>query len=239
MISIIMPTLNEGKEIEGALQNVSALKGDFEFIVVDGGSTDRTREIAEKYTTVIASDKGRAKQMNAGARRAKGDILLFLHADCQLPPHALGEIERSFNGKGHNSKGHNGKGHNGKEIVGGALKFHLDDDSSSFKFLSFSSNLRASISKTFTGDFGQFIKKSAFDKIGGFNEIELMEDIDICKRLKKEGKLVQANAKIISSARRFKKQGALKTWTHMQVNRFLYFFGTSPKKLSKFYKEVR
>lgn len=238
MISIIMPTLNEERNIEGAIQNVSKLKGDFEFIVVDGGSTDRTREIAKKYTTVIASsDKGRAKQMNAGAIRAKGDVLLFLHADCQLPPHALSEIERSLNGKGYNG---NGKGHNGsKEIVGGAFKFYLDDYPSPFKLLSSISNLRASISKTFTGDFGLFIRKSTFDKIGGFNEIELMEDVDICKRLKKEGKLVQADAKIISSARRFKKQGLLKTWTHMQINRFLYFIGVSPKRLSEFYKEVR
>ncbi len=224
MISIIMPVLNEGKNIEGALQNVSTLKGDFEFIVVDGGSTDKTREIAGNHGTVILSDKGRAKQMNAGAKRAKGDILFFLHADCRLSPHALSEIERSLNSK---------------EIVGGALKFHLDDDSSQFKLISFFSNLRASISKTYTGDFGQFIKKSVFDKIGGFNEIELMEDVDICKRLKKEGKLVQINEKIISSSRRFKKQGILKTWIHMQLNRFLYFIGTSPTRLSEFYKEVR
>lgn len=225
MISIIMPVLNEEKNIEGAFQNVSTLKGDFELVVVDGGSTDKTREIAERHGAVILSDKGRAKQMNAGARRAKGDILLFLHADSRLSPHALSEIERSLN--------------NGKEIVGGALKFYLDDGSPPFKLLSFFSNLRANISKTYTGDFGQFIRKSAFDKIGGFNEIELMEDIDICKRLKKEGKLVQVNAKIISSSRRFKKQGILKTWIHMQVNRFLYFIGTPPVRLSEFYEDVR
>ncbi len=226
MISIIMPTFNEERNIEGAIQSVSALKGNFELIVVDGGSSDKTREIAGKYTAVIASsDKGRAKQMNEGARRAKGDILLFLHADCRLSPHALNEIERSLNGN--------------KEVVGGAFQFHLDDDSLSFRFLSFFSNVRARIVKTYTGDFGLFMRRSAFEKIGGFSEIELMEDVDICKRLRKEGKLVQANTKIVSSARRFKKEGMLRTWTHMLVNRVLFSIGTSPTRLSKFYKEVR
>lgn len=224
MISVIVPVLNEEKSIEEALQNVSALKGDFELIVVDGGSADKTREIAEKYGTVILSDKGRAKQMNAGARRANGDALLFLHADSRVSPRALSEIEKSLYDK---------------KIVGGAFKFHLDDDSPLFKLLSFFSNLRANSSKTYPGDFGQFVRKSTFDKIGGFNEIELMEDIDICKRLKKEGKLVQANAKIISSSRRLKRQGILKTWIRMQINRFLYFVGTPPTRLSKFYEDVR
>lgn len=224
MISVIVPVLNEEKNIEEALQSVSMLKGDFELIVVDGGSTDKTGEIAEKYGAVISSDKGRAKQMNAGARRANGDALLFLHADSSLSPHALSEIEKSLCDE---------------KVVGGAFKFHLDDDSPLFKLLSFFSNLRANSSKTYPGDFGQFVRKSTFDKIGGFNEIELMEDIDICKRLKKEGKLVQADAKIVSSSRRLKRQGILKTWIRMQINRFLYFVGTPPTRLSKFYEDVR
>ncbi len=224
MISIVMPVLNEEKNIEGTLRSLSRLPGDFEFIVVDGGSTDKTRKIAGKYATVMASDRGRAKQMNAGARRARGDVLLFLHADCRLSPDALSKIEISMHDK---------------KIVGGALKFHLDDEARPFKLISFFSNLRARLSKIYLGDHGLYVRKSAFDKVGGFNEIELMEDVDLCKKLKKEGKLVQANAKIISSSRRLKRQGILKTWIHMQANRFLFFIGISPLRLSEFYKNVR
>ncbi len=224
MISIVMPVLNEEKNIEETLQNVSKLKGDFELLIVDGGSTDRTRELAQKYATVLTSERGRAKQMNAGARMARGDILLFLHADSRLAPDALSKIESVLEDK---------------NVVGGALKFHLDDDSPLFKLVSYLSNLRASISKVYTGDFGIFVRKSTFDMVNGFEEIELMEDIDLCKKLKKKGELVQPDAKIISSPRRMKKQGILRTWIHMQINRFLFFIGISPTRFSNFYKDVR
>ncbi len=225
MISIIMPVLNEERNIEKTLQNVSRLKGDFELIVVDGRSTDRTVEIAEKYaTTIMVTDRGRAKQMNAGARIAEGEILLFLHADSRLPRDALNKIETALDDRA---------------VVGGALKFHLDDGSFKFKFVSVLSNLRARLSKTYPGDFGLFVRKSAFDKVGGFNEIELMEDIDLCKRLRKVGELVQPDAKIISSPRRMKREGILKTWIHMQIIRFLFFIGIPPTKLIEFYKDVR
>lgn len=225
MISIVMPVLNEEKAIEGTLLNVSRLEGDFELIVVDGGSTDLTWEIAQKHATIVLdSPRGRAKQMNIGAAAAKGDVLLFLHADSRLSSDALGKIEAVLDDG---------------DVVGGAMEFHLDDDSSSFKAISYLSNLRASISKVYPGDFGLFARKSAFDTINGFNEIELMEDIDLCKKLSKKGKLVQSDAKIISSSRRMKKQGVLRTWIHMQINRFLFYVGSSPIKFSGFYKDVR
>ncbi|MEE8402037.1 MAG: TIGR04283 family arsenosugar biosynthesis glycosyltransferase [Candidatus Hydrothermarchaeaceae archaeon] len=224
MISIIMPVLNEEKNIEEALKSACQLEGDYELIVVDGGSIDGTQKIAGKYAKVISARKGRARQMNAGARIAKGDILLFLHADCRLSQDSLIKIESALRDR---------------KVVGGALKFHLDDDSSTFKAISYISNLRANISKVYTGDFGIFVRKSAFDLAGGFSEIELMEDICLCKKLKKFGRLVQPDSKIISSPRRMKKHGILKTWIHMQINRFLFFIGISPRRFSKFYRDTR
>lgn len=224
MISIIMPVLNEEEVIERSLRSTTALQGDFEIIVVDGGSSDKTKEIAKGYAKVITSKRGRAKQMNAGAKIAKGDILLFLHADSQLPNNALPEIEKAFRGP---------------KVMGGALKFNLDDPSLLLKVLVFFANLRANIVKVYLGDHGLFVKRPVFEKIGGFNEIDLMEDVDLCRRLRREGKLVQLDVEITTSARRLKKRGILKTVIQMQMNRFLFFIGVSPRRLHRLYGDVR
>lgn len=224
MISIIMPVLNEEEVIERSLRGTTTLQGDFEIIVVDGGSSDKTKEIAKGYAKVITSKRGRAKQMNAGAKTAKGDILLFLHADSQLPNNALLEIEKALRDP---------------KIIGGALKFNLDDPSLLLKVLVFFANLRANIVKVYLGDHGLFVKRPVFEKIGGFNEIDLMEDVDLCRKLRREGKLVQLDVEITTSARRLKKRGILKTVIQMQMNRFLFFIGVSPRRLHRLYGDVR
>jgi len=224
MISIIMPVLNEGVVIEKALKNLTMQKGDFELIVVDGGSTDQTTEIAKRYGEVIVSDKGRACQMNAGAKAAIGDILLFLHADSILQNDAFVKVETVMNNE---------------HIIGGAFNYALDDPFWFYRIIEFLANLRARIFSIYPGDHGLFVRRAIFEKIGGFKNIELMEDVELLKRLKREGKLIQLDAKILSSARRLKQEGIITTFFHMQLNRFLFFVGISPLALSRFYKNIR
>ena len=224
MISIIIPVLNEEEIIEDTLKSLKKQKGDFELIVVDGGSTDQTKEITNRYQNIISSRRGRSFQMNAGAKASKGDILLFLHADSKLQDEAIIRIENVVKDE---------------EIVGGAFKFSLDDSSWYYQIISFFANMRAKIFKIYPGDHGLFVRKSIFNKIGGYKNIELMEDVDLSNRLKKEGKLIQLDTKIISSARRLKREGIITTFFHMQLNRFLYFAGISPTVLSRFYKDER
>jgi rSAM/selenodomain-associated transferase 2 len=224
MISVIIPVLNEGFIIEKTLEHLNNMEGHFETIVVDGGSSDKTVDVAKEYTTVVASKKGRAVQMNTGSGRARGDVLLFLHADCMPERKALLEIEEIVKDQ---------------KVVGGALRYDIADESFLYRNHVFWSNLRARLTGIYLGDHGIFVRSSVFDKIGGFPPIPLMEDIALCKRLKKEGSLIQAKSRITTSSRRFKNQGFVKTVLLMWANRFLFFVGVSPETLARFYGDMR
>ncbi len=224
MISVIVPVLNEETSIENTLKHLEDINWDFETLIVDGGSVDRTVDIAKKYGQVVMSKKGRAIQMNTGAAWAKGDILFFLHGDCLPEKNAFLEVERIMSNS---------------DVVGGALRYAVEDQSFLYRNHVFWSNLRARLTGIYLGDHGIFVKRNIFDKIGGFPIIPIMEDVSLCKKLKGEGKLVQANARMISSSRRFKQKGYLKTVLKMWANRFLFFFGVSPKFISRIYGDVR
>ncbi|MFQ5800625.1 MAG: glycosyltransferase, partial [Candidatus Hydrothermarchaeales archaeon] len=172
----------------------------------------------------VASKKGRTVQMNTGAGRARGDILFFLHADCLPEKKAFLEVEEIMKNP---------------KVVGGALKYDLDEDSLLYRTQVFWSNLRARLTGIHLGDHGIFVRRFIFDRIGGFPPIPLMEDVALCKRLKKEGKLVQTRSRITSSSRRFKTHGFVKTVLLMWTNRFLFFLGVSPETLERFYGDAR
>lgn len=224
MISVIVPVLNEEKRIRKTLEQLKTLKGNFETIIVDGGSRDKTNEIAREFAPIIASKRGRAVQMNTGSGRAKGDVLFFLHIDCIPDKDAFLEIERIMEDPG---------------VVGGALCFDLDEESILYRNHVYWSNLRARITGIYLGDHGIFVRRSFFDRVGGFPNLPLMEDVSLCKRLKKEGSLVQAKSRITSSSRRLREQGFFLTVLQMWTNRLLFSLGVSPETLSKFYRDVR
>lgn len=232
MISIIIPTYNEEAIIEKTLKNISELDSisEAEIIIVDGGSSDNTETIANKYAIVINSPKSKAIQQNTGAKKAKGDILFFVHADMTLPKNVLTIIRSKINIEGFDGGGFANEfsTHNKKiKTLGRILNFRILNKEQSDK-------------KIFYGDNGIFVKKSVFEKLGGFKEIPIMEDYDFSMRLKKEYKVVKIdNPKIIVDSRRHIKAGFLRTRIEWIAIRKLYKLGVSPFLLARWYKDIR
>jgi rSAM/selenodomain-associated transferase 2 len=224
MVSIIIPVLNEEKNIEKTLIQFNALKGDKEIIVVDGGSRDNTKEIAGRFAKVVYSEKGRANQMNKGAEKANGDILWFVHSDSAIKENSIEEIQLAID----------------EGYVGGGFSLKFYDYNSLFiKYISVTSNLRAKYLGLYFGDQGIFVKKSLFESLGGYPRQEIMEDWEFSLAMKKVGKLKLISTSIGTSARRFKKGGQLRTHLLMHKIKLMYLLGTPTDKLVKIYKDVR
>lgn len=219
-ISVIIPTLNEERGI-GRTLGALARQGDAEIIVADGGSIDATKKLAGELARVVDAPKGRALQMNAGARAATGDILLFVHADSTLPDGAFEEIRRILRDPA---------------TVGGGFSLRFDDPAFPFRLIEGASNIRARRLGLIFGDQGIFVRRSVFERMGGFREMPLMEDWDFSRRLGKEGGVTVSGLKITTSSRRFRKDGVWRTVWRMQVIKILYLLGVSPQRLSRIYE---
>ncbi len=209
-ISIIIPTLNEEKVINQCLETVVNIPG-IEVIVSDGGSTDRTVEIAGQHSDVkvVSSLTGRSIQMNNGATCARGEILLFLHADCVLSREDVLKIRQIFDSG---------------IFVGGAFKIKLLSDKRTYRLIEMGINLRSKIFKLPYGDQGIFVKRSIFEKLGGFREMPVCEDLDFICRLKKCGRITMLNDRIFSSVRTWKNYGILRTSLRNQLLLASYMF---------------
>lgn len=222
-VSIVVPVLDEESAIAAALCSLKPF--DAEVIVVDGGSRDRTAEIARQNgVKLIASPRGRARQMNAGAAAATGDILLFLHADTRLPPSAIDEVTAALDDP---------------RRVGGRFDLKLDDERAIFRLIGFLISLRSRVSKVATGDQAIFVRRGIFQAMGGFREIPILEDIDFCRRLKRMGKIACLRSYVVTSARRWQKDGVARTIVLMWLLKLLFLIGVSPFKLKRLYAEVR
>lgn len=233
-ISAIIVALNEEMLIE---QIIGELKkqnynGDTEIILADGGSSDHTVNLAQaqKIQIVVSSQKGKAKQMNAAAKKATGAILFFVHADMQFPDTTFSSIATAIN------SGYSGGGfsnifdtHNEKiKRLGTWLNFRFFD------------KREQSDKGIFYGDNGIFVLKSVFEELNGFKEISIMEDYDFSKRLNENHQTIKIkNPQIILSARRHIKAGFLKTRLQWVLIRKLFQWGVSPSTLAKWYKDIR
>ena len=196
VISIIIPTLNEEVNLPVTLRQLTD-HPDVELIVVDGGSTDRTIEIAQRFTPyVFRTTPGRAQQMNTGARHATGDILLFLHADTFLLPGALDEIQRRIIGDG---------------AVGGAFDLHIDSRRRLCKFLARVASRRSRWLHLPYGDQGIFVWRQVFEALGGFPEIAIMEDFAFARRLRRAGRLTFIRSGLVTSGQRWNAHGVVRT----------------------------
>jgi len=218
--SIIIPTLNEEKTIQACLSALQLLGNECEIIVVDGESTDNTQIIASPLAhKVITSAKSRARQMNSGARQATGDVLLFLHADTFLPENALRLIEQEIC----------------PTRQWGRFDIRLDGYSRMLKVIAWMMNWRSRITAIATGDQVIFVTRSAFEKVGQYPEICLMEDIALSKALKKITRPICLKAKVVSSGRRWESNGIFKTILLMWSLRLRYFLGSDPQTLALLY----
>ncbi|HXX76684.1 MAG TPA: TIGR04283 family arsenosugar biosynthesis glycosyltransferase [Nitrospiraceae bacterium] len=233
-ISVIIPTLNEERIIANTILRTADLGFD-ELIIVDGGSTDQTSAIVASLISgtqpstlstvrLLSAPHGRARQLNVGARASRGDIFIFLHADTQLPITAKQDIVAACTDN---------------VTVGGRFDVQFDRPSMLAQIISTFMNWRSRWSGIATGDQAIFVKRGAFDQLGGFADIPLMEDIDFSRRLKRVGRIAMLRDRVVTSFRRWEAHGPIKTILLMWGLRFLYWTGVSPHQLQRFYIAVR
>ncbi|GBE03246.1 PGL/p-HBAD biosynthesis glycosyltransferase/MT3031 [bacterium BMS3Abin09] len=225
MISVIMPVLNEAKDLRISLELLH-LSNNEELIIVDGGSSDDTMAIAAEFTDKVFQTKtGRASVMNHGAEMAAGELLLFLHADCILPENGFRIIRETLNDSG---------------IAAGGFRLSINDPGLRFRVIETAANLRSRIAELLYGDQGIFVKKETFNKVGGYANIPLMEDIEISGKLKRTGRLALTGPPIKVSPRRWLNEGAIHTTFRDWSIAFSYsFLNIPPDKLIKYYRDVR
>lgn len=244
-VAVVIPTLNEERIMEATLTHTVGMGFD-EVIVVDGGSQDRTHDIVSSFRfdvrgskfdvatlnleprttpiTFLTATPGRARQMNAGAAASRSEVLLFLHADTRLPPNARGEIEAALTDP---------------TCVGGRFDVHFERDAGLRWLIARMINLRSRWTGIATGDQAIFVRRPAFERLEGFQDIPLMEDVDFTRRLKQAGRIAALRARVVTSFRRWDACGPVRTILMMWMLRFLYWVGISPDRLRHLYGTVR
>lgn len=222
-VSIIVPMLNEAITLPELLEHLLMFKRrGCEIILVDGGSSDGSIAIAQAIGfPVICSDAGRARQMNKGAAHTTGNLLLFLHADTRLPTNAIELIE--------------GLTRDG-QYQWGRFDVAIKGKSPLLKMIAWMINWRSALSGVATGDQAIFILRSTFFRIGGFPEQPLMEDIELCRRLKKHLRPARVSARVVTSGRRWDERGVWSTVFLMWRLRWHYWRGVPAEKIAAAYR---
>ncbi len=224
-ISIIIPVLNEERRINPAIQQIEAQRfdGKYEIIVVDGHTNATTLAKIEKKGIIKAvSIPGRGVQLNTGADKASGDILLFLHCDTMLPAGALNAIKQAMQNS---------------SIQAGAFDLAIDGKNPVYRMIEKTASLRSRLTKIPYGDQAIFIRNKFFFDIGQYTPIPIMEDVDLMQKVKKNrGRIRILDLCTITSARRWQKEGVLYTTLRNWILIFLYLIGVKPGKLIKFYR---
>jgi rSAM/selenodomain-associated transferase 2 len=226
LVSIIVPVLDEEATITGLLDHLAALTGRWEVIVADGGSGDATRELVARHPSqplIVEAPAGRASQMNAGAAVARSAALLFLHADTRLPADACDSVARALTQPA---------------ILGGnfALRFDGGDRFSQLLGRWYALQRHAGI---YYGDSAIWLRRTAFEELGGFRPLAIMEDYDLARRLQRAGRTACLAGPAMTSARRWRQLGLPRTIISWLLIRWLFLAGVPPHRLARLYPHVR
>lgn len=221
-LAIVIPALNEAANLSRLLPDLARGCPGADIVVVDGGSGDDTAAVVARLPgpRLLESARGRAVQMNHGARAAGGDTLLFLHADSRLPDGAARAIEQALAEPG---------------VVGGRFDVRFDNERPLYRIIAWFMNTRSRASGICTGDQAIFVRRADFEAVGGYPDIPLMEDIELSRRLKRRGRLRALRLRVTTSARKWEREGPLRTMGLMWALRFLHFCGVAPARLHRWY----
>ena len=240
-IAVIIPVLNEARGIGQTLSRTAMLGFD-DLVIVDGGSSDQTCAVVEAFGDrlrtgpgsspapasptlhLLKAPAGRASQLNVGAAGSRCEVLLFLHADTQLPFNARQAIATALSDEA---------------CVGGRFDVRFDSSRPIARLIGNMMSLRSRWSGIATGDQALFVRRDVFERIGRFAEIPLMEDIEFSRRLKRAGRLAPLRHQVVTAFRRWERNGPVRTILLMWTVRFLYWIGVSPHRLQHFYRIVR
>ncbi len=225
-LSVIVPMLNEEPTIASTLDAIAASASgsglSVEVIVVDGASSDRSRDLASpRCARLLVTRRGLACQMNAGAATAEGDALAFVHADTVVPLTFARDI---------------GVALSDPAVAGGRFDLRLDDDALMLRLIGWLISARSRLSRTGTGDQAIFARREVFERLGGYRDIAICEDLDFARRLKRAGRVACLRSRVTTSARRWREGGLLVTTVRMWSVRIAFLLGVSPSRLVHLYK---
>lgn len=222
-LGVVIPTLDEEETLPHLLADLTALEVPVEVMVADGGSRDHTLEVARRRgARVIQGERGRGCQMNAGARAIDTPWILFLHADSRLPLQTAEALGQWLDSPPTCQAGH--------------FSFRLDQDGFWWSLIERGQRVREKLTGLAYGDQGLVLSRAVFEEVNGIPEIPLMEDVEIVRRLRRNGGLDRIAAPLITSARRYQREGPVRSWVRNVVLLFLYSVGVSPGALSRWYR---
>lgn len=222
-LSVVIPTLNEAAELPESLRRIRLVPEIKEVILADGGSRDDTVKLAEAAgCRVINSEPGRGRQLRAGAARATGEILLFLHADTWIPPNAGQALLNCLARSG--------------VVAGGFYKVFRDPPNWLVRGSRFKCWWRLLVARRVMADQGIFLRRATLDRIGGVPDVPLMEEFELCQRLRPLGRLALADATVATSARKFARLGVLRTYARMWRVTLGYYRGVPLEELRRWYQ---
>ncbi len=221
-IAAIVPVLNEARTLPEFLARARAWPVD-ELVFVDGGSKDETPQLLEASgVRWRRAASGRGCQMNAGAAMTKSDILVFIHVDTRLFSSHFEEIRRTMRDP---------------RVVGGRFDIRLSGRHPAFRVIEFFINLRSRLTRISTGDQAMFVRREVFERLGGFPDQPLMEDIELSRRLKRAGRIACLRTKVVTSSRRWERHGIARTVLLMWRLRWRYWLGADPAALKREYRD--